>query len=273
MNPTRPVLRYHGGKWLLAPWIISHFPTHRVYCEPYGGGASVLMRKEPSRTEIYNDLWSEIVNVFRVLRDRITANELKNSLALTPYSKDEMEAARQPSEEPIERARRTLVRSWMGLSPSEMANNSATGFRIAVKDPGRNPHEDWKGWQEKIDQFTERLRFVFIENRPASEVIRAADSPDTLHYIDPPYVFGARGSHAGKAYAHEMTDEQHRELADVLRGLVGRVIVSGYHSELYDELFKDWRKSERDVRADMAHARTEVLWMNFETETPEPSLF
>ncbi len=252
---------------MLAPWIISHFPAHRVYCEPFGGGASVLMRKTPSRTEVYNDLWSEIVNVFRVLRDRASADELKADLKLTPFAREEMEDARQPANDPIERARRTLVRSWLGLSPSEMANASATGFRIAVKDPNRNPHEDWKGWQEKIDMFTERLRFVFVENRPAVDVLRACDAPDALHYVDPPYVFDTRGCHAGKAYAHEMTDEQHRELAAVLHTLCGKVIVSGYHSPLYDELFRDWRRSERATNADGANARTEVLWLNYADES------
>jgi DNA adenine methylase len=82
MTPRRPVLRYHGGKWMLAPWIISHFPTHRIYVEPLGGSASVLLRKPRSYAEVYGDLDGEIVNVFLMARER--PDELRRALELTP---------------------------------------------------------------------------------------------------------------------------------------------------------------------------------------------
>src|SRR3990172_7088785 len=102
--PTRPALRYFGGKWRLAPWIVSHFPAHRIYVEPFGGGASVLIRKPRSYGEIYNDIDSHVVNVFRVLRDPQTADELEQLLRLTPFARDEFVLAREPSLDPVEDA-------------------------------------------------------------------------------------------------------------------------------------------------------------------------
>ena len=89
---TLPEKRYHGGKWRLAPWIIEHFPPHRVYVEPFGGAASVLLRKPRSYAEVYNDRWSDVVNVFRVLRDPVRAAALKRLIALTPFARDEFAA-------------------------------------------------------------------------------------------------------------------------------------------------------------------------------------
>jgi len=111
--PTRPVLRYHGGKWRLASWIISHFPPHRVYVEPFGGAASVLLRKPRSYAEVYNDMDGEIVNVFRVLRDPARARELERVLRLTPFAREEFELSYIRDEDPIEQARRTIVRAFI----------------------------------------------------------------------------------------------------------------------------------------------------------------
>ena len=92
MRPTRPVLRWHGGKWLLAPWIIGHFSEHRVYVEPFGGAGSVLMRKPRCYAEVWNDLDGEVVNLFRVLRSA-RAQELVDVIRLTPFARDEFVAA------------------------------------------------------------------------------------------------------------------------------------------------------------------------------------
>src|SRR3954471_8601570 len=102
-EPTRPVLRYHVGKWILAPWIISHFPSHRVYTEAFGGAASVLMRKPRSYGEVYNDLDGEIVNLFHVLRGP-RAGELIASLRLTPFARIEFEESYETAADPVEQA-------------------------------------------------------------------------------------------------------------------------------------------------------------------------
>ncbi|MDE1170896.1 MAG: DNA adenine methylase [Verrucomicrobium sp.] len=256
MKP-RPLLRYHGGKWRLARWIISHFPDHRIYDEPYGGGASVLLQKPRSYAEVYNDLDGELINLFRVVRD--DGDELRRLLELTPFSRDEFQDSYEPSSDPMEQARRTLVRSFMGFGSN--SHTKATGFRSCSNRSGTTPAHDWRNYPEALAHTIERLRGVVIENRDAVEVMRQHDSPFTLHYCDPPYVPETRD--AGGDYRHEMTVEDHRALAAALRELKGCVVISGYPSALYDEeLFPDWHRIERSALADGAAKRREVLWFS-----------
>ncbi|CAB5540684.1 DNA adenine methylase [Citrobacter werkmanii] len=110
-----PAIRYHGGKFRLASWIISHFPDHRCYVEPFGGAASVLLKKKQSEAEVYNDLDGDVVNLFRVLRDPVSSQALIDACALTPYSRVEFRCAYEPTDDPIEKARRLIVRATMGF--------------------------------------------------------------------------------------------------------------------------------------------------------------
>src|SRR5579859_5689382 len=127
MKPRpRPVIRYHGGKWKLAPWIIGHFPAHRCYVEPYGGGGSVLLRKPRSYAEVYNDLNNDVVNLFRVLRDPPAYRKLLNLLRRTPFARVELEQAYRPTRDRVERARRTLVRAFMGFGSASIICDHAT---------------------------------------------------------------------------------------------------------------------------------------------------
>lgn len=258
VNATRPVLRYFGGKWRLAPWIISQMPAHRVYVESFGGGASVLLRKPRSYAEVYNDLDGEIVNVFRVLRNPAQARELERLLRLTPFAREEHEEAYLPAADPIEQARRTIVKSFMGFSSDAIHSN--TGFRSNSARPGTIPAHDWAHYPDQIPLFCARLAGVVVENRDALVVMAQHDAPTALHYVDPPYPHGVRGV-AGK-YGQELTDDQHRELAAFLRTLKGMVILSGYGCELYDELYPDWQHIERKAFASGARERTEVLWIS-----------
>ncbi|WP_299942173.1 DNA adenine methylase [uncultured Microbulbifer sp.] len=256
IKPIRPVLRWFGGKWLLAPWILQHFPAHRVYVEPFGGAASVLLRKERSTAEVYNDLDMEVVNLFRVLRER--GVELEQVLRLTPYAREEFAQSKEPSLDPLEQARRTVVRSCMGFGSN--AHNKVTGFRRFSKGERAIPSQDWRNYPEALAGLVERLRGVVIENRDALAVIEAHDSPETLHYIDPPYVTSTRGR--GNDYRHELTDTDHKALAELLHTVEGMVVLSGYRSPLYEQLFADWYKVERAALADGARERAETLWLN-----------
>lgn len=265
---TRPVLRYHGGKWLLAPWIISHFPKHQNYTEVFGGGGSILMRKPRSHAEVYNDKWDTVVNVFRVLRDPILAAELERVIRLTPFSRTEFSQCGEIDlvqiSDPIELARRTIFRSFAGFGSASTNSKHATGFRANARSNGTQPAEDWANWPDHIATFTKRLRGVVIENRHYAEVLRQQDSPKTLHYIDPPYVHDTRNMARGNAaYVHEFTDDDHRALANEVHSLKGFVIISGYDCQLYEEIFGDLHKVHKAALADGAGKRVETLWMNF----------
>lgn len=252
----RPLLRYHGGKWRLAPWIISHFPEHRIYCEPYGGGASVLLRKERCYCEVYNDLDGELVNLFRVMRD--DGERLLEALRLTPFSRDEFVKSYETSECSIEQSRRTVVRSFMGFGSN--AHNKITGFRGKSHRSGTTPAQDWANYPKAALHLVERLQGVVIENRDAIEVMRYHDSEETLHYVDPPYLPAVRDS--GTDYRHEMTEADHVAMGELLQSLKGTVVVSGYPSELYSQMFAGWDCVTREALADGARKRTEVLYIN-----------
>lgn len=258
---TRPLLRYHGGKWVLAPRIIGFFPKHRIYVEPYGGGGSVLLRKARSFSEIYNDLDQEVVNVFRVTRDHGPA--LVRALELTPFSRTEFEGAYEPTSDDVEAARRTIIRAFMGFGSDGVHSDNVTGFRGKSQRSGTTPAHDWANYPPALRAIVERLRAVVIECKPALEVIEKYDSPDSFFYVDPPYPHDTRVRvDAARGYRHEMTDDDHRALAERLHRVQGTVIVSGYPCELYDrELYPDWRRVEMAAHADGARDRTEVLWM------------
>lgn len=254
----RPLVRYHGGKWKHAHWIIEHMPPHQTYVEPFGGGGSVLLRKERAHGEVYNDLDDEIVNLFRVARDR--GDELKRKLALTPFARMEFDLSYRPSSDPLERARRTVVRSFQGFSGAAVCGQK-TGFRSSSARSGSTPAMDWRNFPAALAATLDRMQGVVIENRDAKVVMAHHDRPDTVHYVDPPYLHSTRNMNT-KSYKHEMTDEQHAELVVFLQGLRGMVLLSGYPSALYDELLGDWVCVRRACTADGARPRTEVLYLN-----------
>lgn len=261
---TRPVVRWFGGKWLLAPWIVSQFPAHRVYVEPFGGGGSVLLRKPRAYAEVYNDLDAEIVNLFRVLRDEGQAARLIELLRLTPFARAEWEASYEEADDLVERARRLVVRAFMGYGANGHNVDASTGFRGSSNHTGRaTVAVEWRGYPDALALAIERLRGVVIEHRDAGVVMDRHDSVHTLHYVDPPYVWATRGRFsAQRRYVHELDDAGHILLLQQLVELQGMVVLSGYPCDLYDDTLKGWRRIERAALADGARERTEVLWLN-----------
>ncbi len=262
----RPLLRYHGGKWLLAPKLIATFPQHRKYLEPFGGGGSVLLRKSRAYAETYNDLDEEVVGLFRVVRDR--GEELARALEFTPFSRADFLEAWHPSDDPLEQARRTVIRSFMGFGSaaatmSRSINNprtklASTGFRANSDQSGTTPARDWANYPECLRLVVERLRGVVIENRPAAQIIEKMDGPDTLIYADPPYMAETRDK--GGDYRHEMTEADHAALLEQLCGCKSMVVLSGYSTPMYEELLRGWNRHEIAALADGARPRTEVVW-------------
>ena len=246
-------------------------PPHKIYVEPFGGAGSVLLQKPRSYAEVYNDLWGVVVNVFRVLRDPMQARQLKQAIELTPFSRDEFRAVTPEvlqlalQNNPVEAARMTIFRSFAAFGTGGTDPQYNTGFRAQAHRSHTTPAHDWKNYPNRIKSFTERLRGVVIENKPALEVMRQQDHPEALHYLDPPYVPDTRTANNGgtSVYNKEMTTQDHIDLADGLKALEGMVMISGYPSDLYDkDLFKDWHRIEREAFADGAAKRTEVIWMN-----------
>ena len=257
---------WYGGKYSHLDWLLPLLPPATHFCDVFGGSAAVLLNRAPSPVETYNDLDSEVVNFFRVLRG--DKDCLAEAIGLTPFSREELALASRREEglTDLERARRFFVCARQvrtGLAQKASAGRwahclltSRAGMAGAVSR--------WLGSVEDLSEIAQRLLRVQIENAPALEVMRRYDSDDTLFYCDPPYVHGSRGD--AQAYRYEMSDDDHRLLAETLRGVKAKVALSGYHNPLMRELYADWQCVEAPEK--LCHSvktlRTEVLWVNYE---------
>jgi DNA adenine methylase len=267
-NPLlrRPALRYFGSKSQIAPWIISHFPRHTSYCEPFGGGANVLLQKPRSPIETYNDLDGQVVNFFRVLRDQ--PDELIRRLELTPYARAELELALEPTDDPLEAARRFFVSCWMTIGGwSEGQTKNSWRYIKSPNGRSKSPAAYWR--MDHLWVVAERLMGVQIECRDGLYIAAHMDTPETLTYLDPPYLMETRsGSHR---YIYEFSEEDHVRLAEVAKSLEGYCVISGYPSELYADLYEleGWVRVETQVRINSSRTnrerpsmRTECLWIS-----------
>ncbi len=262
---TRPALRYYGGKFRLAPWLLSFFPPHVCYVEAFGGAASVLLQKERSYAEVYNDLDDDIWNFFRVVRDPVRRAALEQACRLTPYSRREFELAYEATDCPVERARRTAIRAGMGFGSAGVSKGT-TGFRIDTRRKNGTAQQLWVGFPDGLAALGERMAGVLLENRDGIGVMRQHDAPTTLHFVDPPYLPETRVLRRGQAYyRHEMTPEQHADLLDAVDGLTGMVVLCGYPSALYEACLPHWRRHTTRARISGNRGtavRTEVVWLN-----------
>lgn len=272
---AHPPLRYHGGKFKIASWIIRHFPNHVCYVEPYGGGASILLNKQPSIYEFYNDLDRHVVNFFYILRNRPDA--LIRAIELTPYSREEFNLAWADVDHllPLEAARRFYIRSHQSFSNATIQKNPTWRFSKSPRNDGRkggiSPVTSWNA-TEHLYSVAARLKDVHIECDDALKVITRTDTPTTLFYVDPPYLFSTR-ERERQDYAFEMSDDDHEILANHLHSLKGAVVLSGYDSDLYGRLFNGWHKYVRRVVANTGSNRVECLWLSPNIPAPQLSLF
>jgi DNA adenine methylase len=258
------MVRWLGSKWRLAPWVISHLPPHELYCEPYGGSASVLLRKARAPVEVLGDLDDELLTLYGVVRDPVLAGRLFMLATFTPFSDAEFRLAmrRLPADaDPVERARRMIVRHAMQVSPDVRGETQGTGFRRYTGSARRVAAADWASFPDALAGLTARLQGVVVERASAVETLRRHDRPGMLAYVDPPYVHSTRAE-ARKGYAHEMSDDAHRELLDCLLGLEGMAVVSGYASRLYDDGLAGWKRVTRVVSDHARQRREEVLWIS-----------
>ncbi|MFZ3473135.1 DNA adenine methylase [Streptomyces sp. 4.24] len=263
---VRPPVPYFGGKQRIARRIAALLPDHSHYVEPYCGGLSVLLAKEPAALETVNDIDGQLMTFWRILRDQ--PDDLARACALTPHSRAEHAAAYEPASSDLETARRV----WVRLTQGRSGRLDQTGWRHCITDIGTNMPAYLDGYRTRLHPAAERLMGVQLESRPALELIASfGQRADCLLYVDPPYLGSTRIT---TGYRHEMRDEtDHRELAAALASCTAAVVLSGYGSPLYDELYAGWHRLELaastgNAAAGRARARTEVLWSNRPFPTP-----
>lgn len=262
---------WYGGKQRIAHKIVSILPKHKVYVEVFGGSGAVLFAKSPnvSELEVYNDIDKNVYTFFKVLRDKNKANELVRMLELTPYSRDMYNEAvemMEKTDDDLTRAYYFFVNIEMGFS-----GKLNSGFAYSVKDK-----INVKRFRNKVDRlelFSERLKYVQIENIDFAKLIQKYDAEDTLFYLDPPYVADTRRSF--NDYEHELNNDRHKELVDMLLKIKGNAVLSGYNNDIYKPLTDaGWKKYEiktscissnaRDTN-NKRESRIEVIWIKKET--------
>lgn len=275
----RIVFGWYGGKFSHLEWLLPLLPKCHHYCEPFAGSGAVLLNRQPSPVETYNDIDGDVANFFRMLRDR--HEELIRAISLTPFSREEYQQAIYGSmtgASDVERARRFYIRARQ--TRTGLAQTASLGRWANCKDTTRAGMSGvvsrWLGGIAALDDIAQRLIRVQIENRPAVDVIRLYDAPTTLFYCDPPYLHATRGD--SKAYGFEMDEAQHSEFAEVVSKCRGKVAVSGYEHPLMDELFPPghWFKilGENKTNHATKGIRQEVLWTNFKpTKLRQGSMF
>jgi len=268
-NGLRKIIAFgwYGGKYSHLDWLLPLLPNSRHFCEPFGGSAAVLLNREPSPVETYNDLDGEVVNFFRVLRDQ--KDDLIEAIGLTPFSREEFLLALEPQHGNItqlERARRFYVRArQVRTGLAQTASEGRWAHCLLTSRAGMaGAVSRWLGAVEDLPLIVLRLLRVQIENDDANNVIQRYDSAETLFYCDPPYPHETRGD--DKAYAYEMTDDHHEQLADVLKNVKGKVALSSYKGVLTDSLYRDWNYIEgpEKIIHSVKKLRTEVLYTNYD---------
>lgn len=251
----RPILKYPGAKWRLARWIIEQMPEHKVYLEPFFGSGAVLFNKEPTGIETINDIDGRVVNLFKVIRDR--PDELSWLIEYTPWARDEYLESYTETGDELEDARRFLVRCWQAFATR---TGYKTGWRHSVQGQCPNMPEQWSKVPNRIEMVAKRLKHVQIENMDAIKLIKKHNHANVLIYADPPYTLDTRGR---GIYKHDMSQDDHVHLLNVLLEHQGPVLLSGYDNPLYRETLKDWRVKSKNVQVEKGQVGKEILWLNF----------
>lgn len=265
----RPPVKYHGGKWYLRNWILSNFPDHKTYVEGFGGAATILLNKQPAEREIYNDLEYSVYNLMLVLKTQLP--ELLKIVREIPYDKDVYLNNRAIYFSDEFRRLNPLEQAVVTLVVRRMSRGGLCGtFSRSDRNLKSGTNAEVNAWLTAVHDLlplvSERLSCVELRNEDAMSILQEYDSCETLYYLDPPYLRDTRVFQ--NAYIMEMTDLMHRQLADVVSGLRGKVLVSGYPSALYSSLYKDWRIICREIPNHSSHlpqkgVMVECLWGNF----------
>lgn len=253
------IIKYPGSKWSIAEWIISFFPGHHSYLEPFFGSGAVFFNKSRSNIETINDIDGDVVNLFEWIRK--DPERLAHEIYYIPYARQVYDGAFQAvPEDSLQKAVNFCIRLDMGHG--FRTNGEKVGWKNDIQGRERGYAAlDWCKLPEKIMAAAERLRGAQVENRPAVDLIKRFNYPNVLIYADPPYVLSTRH---GKQYRHEMDDSGHEELLDALCSHKGKVLLSGYDNGLYNGRLNGWHREEHWCRSQAGGRKREILWMNFE---------
>lgn len=257
MKSVDTLLKYPGSKWSIADWIISHFPTHKVYVEPFFGSGAVFFSKPYTGLETINDINGEIVNLFKICREN--GKELAAAVELTPYSRQEFyESVNSDSSDPIEKARKTIIKYWQCYGSSQECSKHSWKNSQSANAP--NCAIRFAKIPQIIIKIAERLRMAQIENVDALTLIERYNDTDTLIYCDPPYLQNLRKRNL---YKNEMSDIQHIELLNKLKDSNSKIIISAYDNELYNSVLQGWYTDTKITNTQLGKKRKEKLYMNF----------
>ena len=273
MSKISTPLKTFGGKGAfngkLAKWIISLMPEHTHYMEPYFGGGSVLLEKDPEGvSEVVNDINGKLMNFWRVLKYDTYFRYFCQCVEATPFSQAEWENACGTSEAGnIHDAARFFIRCRQ--SRAGQMKEFATLSRNRTR---RGMNEQASAWLNAIDGLPAvhaRLKRVVILNDDALNVIRKQDGDKTLFYCDPPYLHETRM--ATDVYEHEMTDDQHVALLECLATIKGKFLLSGYRNGFYDEWTDaySWHRRDFEIANNASGKKkkptmTECVWTNYQ---------
>ena len=256
----KSVLKWPGAKWRIAKQIVALMPTHKIYLEPFFGSGAVFFNKSPVNCEVLNDLDSQVINLFKVIRD--DSVELQRAIDLTPYSREEYVESYNSYGAPLEQARKFLVRANMARAGMQYYNSSwrHAGPVLGAKSKQRVVGA-WNDLPTIIGMAAKRLKDAEIENVNAFDLIKKYNHKECLIYVDPPYLLSLRRQ---RYYNEEMTeDEEHSKLISLLKLHRGYVMISGYASELYDNELTEWDSIEIETQAEQGKKRIEKIWCNF----------
>ena len=259
------IIQYPGKKNSIAKWIISRFPSgyqSMTYLEPFFGSGCIFFRKERSAVETINDIDNEISNLFMQIRDN--PDELMLLLMNTPWSREEYDLSYEKANNPIEQARRCIVRFWFTVGANVRQKN---GMRFEIKRNTGGLNYFHLKLPEVISIASDRLKhtkkgIVQIENRNVFELIPTYNRVNVLMYLDPPYLLETRKNR--KTYKFEFEYEEHQELLKLITNSKAKIIISGYENELYRKYLSGWRMEQTTTKDQAGNRKTECIWLNFE---------
>ncbi len=258
-------LKWHGGKHYLAKQIIPLMPEHVHYVEPFFGGGSVLLQKSPEGvSEVVNDVHRHLTNFWRTLQDETSFAKFMRIVEAIPFSEVEWKDAQEESDDPIRQAVNFFV--YCRQSRAGKMDYFATLSRNRTRRAMNEQASSWLNAIEGLPAVAQRLKRVVVLCDDAVKVIASQDGPNTLFYLDPPYVHESRVTTAD--YDHEMTTEQHERLLNQIKRCEGKVLLSGYPNELYSQALGDWRYVDIEIDNKASSSKTkpkmiERIWMNY----------